>query len=124
MTTPVSLSLTDPRPRPARRPWPLALLAFGLLPLAGHAQTPAATFSLQYSSLSPGTINPNSVAIADVNGDGKPDAIMTNISTGPRPQAPGADPTAVPLDGGASLLLASGVAYGLRRLRKRQNPRP
>ncbi|MGI4873114.1 MAG: PID-CTERM protein-sorting domain-containing protein [Janthinobacterium lividum] len=29
-------------------------------------------------------------------------------------------PTAVPLDGGASLLLASGVAYGLRRLRRRR----
>jgi len=26
----------------------------------------------------------------------------------------------VPLDGGASLLLASGVAYGLRRLRQRR----
>lgn len=39
-------------------------------------------------------------------------------STGPTPQAP--DPTAVPLDGGASVLLASGVAYGLRRLRQRR----
>ena len=39
-------------------------------------------------------------------------------STGPTPQAP--DPTAVPLDGGASLLLAGGVAYGLRRLRQRR----
>jgi len=38
-------------------------------------------------------------------------------STGPTPQA---DPTAVPLDGGASLLLAGGVAYGLRRLRQRR----
>lgn len=36
----------------------------------------------------------------------------------PTPQAP--DPTTVPLDGGASLLLASGVAYGLRRLRQRR----
>ena len=38
-------------------------------------------------------------------------------TTGPTPQA---DPTAVPLDGGASLLLAGGVAYGLRRLRQRR----
>ncbi|WP_151089233.1 PID-CTERM protein-sorting domain-containing protein [Hymenobacter baengnokdamensis] len=37
-------------------------------------------------------------------------------SGGPAPQ----DPTAVPLDGGASLLLASGVAYGLKRLRARR----
>ncbi|AMJ65621.1 PID-CTERM protein-sorting domain-containing protein [Hymenobacter sp. PAMC 26628] len=29
-------------------------------------------------------------------------------------------PTAVPLDGGASLLLASGVAYGVRMLRRRR----
>ena len=34
---------------------------------------------------------------------------------GPRPGA-----TEVPLDGGVSLLLASGVALGLRRLRRRQ----
>lgn len=36
---------------------------------------------------------------------------------GPTPQT---DPTAVPLDGGASLLLASGVAYGLKKLRDRR----
>jgi len=35
---------------------------------------------------------------------------------GPMPQAP----AAVPLDGGATLLLASGVAYGLRHLRQRR----
>ena len=29
-------------------------------------------------------------------------------------------PTGVPLDGGASLLLAGGVAYGLKRLRARR----
>ncbi|MGI4870230.1 MAG: PID-CTERM protein-sorting domain-containing protein [Janthinobacterium lividum] len=34
-------------------------------------------------------------------------------TTGPTPQA-----TTVPLDGGASLLLASGLAYGLRRLHR------
>lgn len=33
-------------------------------------------------------------------------------STGPMPS----EPTAVPIDGGASLLLAGGLAYGLRRL--------
>ena len=38
---------------------------------------------------------------------------------GPTPQ-PTAEPTAVPLDGGTSLLLASGVGYGLRRLRQRR----
>ena len=36
-------------------------------------------------------------------------------STGPTPT-----PTAVPLDGGASLLLAGGVAYGVRLLRRRK----
>ena len=35
---------------------------------------------------------------------------------GPAPSGP----TATPLDGCASLLLASGVAYGLRRLRARK----
>lgn len=39
-------------------------------------------------------------------------------SGGPGPGTP--DPTAVPLDGGASLLLASGVAYGLKHLRDRR----
>ncbi|MFD2783891.1 PID-CTERM protein-sorting domain-containing protein, partial [Hymenobacter rubripertinctus] len=38
-------------------------------------------------------------------------------SGGPIP-AP-ADPTAVPIDGGASLLLAGGVGYALRHLRRR-----
>ena len=37
-------------------------------------------------------------------------------STGPQPGAP----TGVPLDGGASLLLAGGVAYGLNNLRQRR----
>ena len=35
---------------------------------------------------------------------------------GPTPVAP----TATPLDGGVSLLLAGGLAYGLRRLRQRR----
>ncbi len=38
------------------------------------------------------------------------------------PPAPQPDPTAVPLDGGASLLLASGVAFGLKKLRERRRP--
>ncbi len=40
-------------------------------------------------------------------------------SGGPTPTTPAA-PTETPLDGGATLLLASGVAYGLRRLRQRR----
>lgn len=36
---------------------------------------------------------------------------------GPTPQA---DPTEVPLDGGASLLLAAGVGLGLKKLRARR----
>ena len=35
---------------------------------------------------------------------------------GPAPTGP----TATPLDGGASLLLAGGLAYGLRRLKQRR----
>lgn len=38
--------------------------------------------------------------------------------------APGTTPAAVPLDGGASILLATGVAYGLKRLRAARIPRP
>ncbi|WP_375437287.1 PID-CTERM protein-sorting domain-containing protein [uncultured Hymenobacter sp.] len=33
------------------------------------------------------------------------------------PGSGGPTPTAVPIDGGASLLLAAGAAYGLKRLR-------
>ncbi|MFD2786195.1 PID-CTERM protein-sorting domain-containing protein [Hymenobacter rubripertinctus] len=36
---------------------------------------------------------------------------------GPIPNQPN-QPTAVPIDGGASLLLAAGAAYGLKRLRQ------
>jgi hypothetical protein len=39
-------------------------------------------------------------------------------SGGPVPGAQ--DPTAVPIDGGASLLLAGGAAYALNRLRQRR----
>jgi hypothetical protein len=39
---------------------------------------------------------------------------------GPAPTTPPPTPTDVPLDGGASLLLASGVALGLKKLRQRQ----
>ena len=46
-------------------------------------------------------------------------ALAQSPSTGgPTPQ-----PAAVPLDGGASLLLASGVAFGLKKLRDRRRAR-
>lgn len=44
-------------------------------------------------------------------------------SGGPASQDPTADPTQVPIDGGASLLLASGVALGLKKLRDRRRAR-
>jgi hypothetical protein len=40
-------------------------------------------------------------------------------SGGPAPTSP-TGPTAVPLDGGLSLLLAGGVAYGIKHLRNRR----
>ena len=40
-------------------------------------------------------------------------------SGGPTP-TPTPTPTSIPLDGGASLLLAGGIAYGLRRLKQRR----
>lgn len=40
---------------------------------------------------------------------------------GPTPNTP--SPSAVPLDGGASLLLAGGVALGLKKLRDRYRTR-
>lgn len=47
------------------------------------------------------------------------DAILAQPGTGgPGPGTP--DPTTVPLDGGASLLLAGGVAYGIKHLRNRR----
>ena len=46
---------------------------------------------------------------------------QTPTTGGPVPTTPVTpDPTQVPLDGGASLLLAGGVAYGLKRLRQRR----
>lgn len=38
---------------------------------------------------------------------------------GPEPDAP----TAVPIDGGASLLLAAGLGLGVRKLRQRRQPK-
>jgi hypothetical protein len=39
---------------------------------------------------------------------------------GPGPTVPTTpDPTAVPLDGGASLLVAAGIGFGIRKLRAR-----
>lgn len=46
-----------------------------------------------------------SLALAQAPADGGP------VPTGPTP---------TPLDGGASLLLAGGLAYGLRRLKQRR----
>ena len=43
-------------------------------------------------------------------------ALAQPTSGGPTPAA-----TGVPLDGGASLLLAGGLGYALRRLRQRRN---
>ena len=53
-----------------------------------------------------------------VAGAGARHAAAQPTSGGPTPGA-----TGVPLDGGASLLLASGLAYALRRLRQRRRAR-
>lgn len=48
-------------------------------------------------------------------GVASPALAQTPGTGGPQPSAP--DPTQVPIDGGGSLLLAAGAAYGLKRLR-------
>lgn len=48
-------------------------------------------------------------------------AVAQPGSGGPTPGNP--DPIQTPLDGGASLLLAGGVAYGLKQIRARRQAR-
>lgn len=50
-------------------------------------------------------------------------SVSGQASTGGPTPSPAPDPAAVPLDGGASLLLASGVAFGLKKLRDRRRAR-
>jgi len=45
------------------------------------------------------------------------------LAQAPGTGGPAPAPAAVPLDGGASLLLASGVAFGLKKLRDRRRAR-
>ena len=47
-------------------------------------------------------------------------AVAQPGSGGPGPSTPPVNPAAVPLDGGASLLLAGGIAYGIRQIRARR----
>ncbi|MBF9219645.1 PID-CTERM protein-sorting domain-containing protein [Hymenobacter ruricola] len=53
--------------------------------------------------------------------------LLLNLPAGAQPTsggpAPGAPAAEVPLDGGASLLLAGGVAYGLKQIRARRQAR-
>ena len=47
-------------------------------------------------------------------------AVAQPGSGGPEPGTIPPDPTEIPVDGGVSLLLAGGVAYGLEHLRSRR----
>lgn len=58
------------------------------------------------------------VALLLVAGAAQQALAQTPGTGGPTPSSP--TPTDVPLDGGASLLLAGSVAYGLRKLRQRR----
>jgi hypothetical protein len=61
-----------------------------------------------------------SAALIAIIGAGTSLSVVAQPGTGgPSPTAP----AAVPLDGGASLLLAGGVSYGLRKLRTRWRSR-
>lgn len=55
----------------------------------------------------------SSAAQAQLPGSGGP-------TPGAPPIVPDDGPTAVPIDGGVSLLLAGGATYGLRKLRQRR----
>lgn len=49
-------------------------------------------------------------------------ALSESVLAQPGSGGPGipADPTAIPIDGGISLLLAGGVAYGIKHLKSRR----
>lgn len=47
----------------------------------------------------------------------------TLVAQAQGPGSGGPSPTAVPIDGGASLLLAAGVGYGLKKLRDQRRRR-
>jgi hypothetical protein len=59
-------------------------------------------------------------AVSFVLAAGTARQVLAQGSGGPTPTPVAPDPTAVPLDGGASILLAGSVAYGLRKLRQRR----
>jgi hypothetical protein len=48
------------------------------------------------------------------------ETVFAQPGSGGPGSTPAADPTAIPLDGGVSLLLAGGVAYGIKHLRNRR----
>ena len=47
---------------------------------------------------------------------------LAQANGGPAPTI--VPPTTTPIDGGASLLLADGIGYALRRLKQRRQPKP
>ena len=49
--------------------------------------------------------------------------LLGSLTALAQPGSGGPSPTAVPIDGGASLLLAGGVALGLKKLRERRRAR-
>jgi hypothetical protein len=95
-------------------------------PISGRPTAPA-YLKIRHLTLLLLVLIPTVFAIGQVSDPGGPDVLTPTSEELPSDTGPGGtgdldgNPDSVPVDGGLSLLLAAGAAYGGRRLAKKQS---